>query len=164
MSNKPNQKTEMEYTKERLGKKLFIGLEMRTNNADCSVAMPSHKDKFFRENIPAKIPNRTNDQILALYTDYEGDHTQSYSWILGCEVSSLEIIPEGLVGKTIPQSTYALYTTQGDFPQGLIAVWQAVWSSAIPRAYTSDFEVYPADFDPQKKPQIRVYIAMNERR
>ena len=61
--------------------------------------MPAHKDRFFKENISSKIPNKINGDILALYTDYEGDYTKPYSWILGCEVSSLEQVPEGLVGK-----------------------------------------------------------------
>jgi hypothetical protein len=72
---------------------------------------------------------------------YEGDYTKPYSWILGCEVSSLDEIPEGLVGKVIPESKYAVFTTQGEFPQGLIAAWQAVWKSNLLRSYTSDFEL-----------------------
>src|ERR1700733_309936 len=81
--------------------KLFIGFELRTNNEECSLAMPAHKDKFFQEDIISKIPNKIDGNILALYTDYEGDQTQPYSWILGCEVTSLEHVPQGLVGKVI---------------------------------------------------------------
>jgi predicted transcriptional regulator YdeE len=69
-------------------------------------------------------------------------------------------VPEGLVGKVIPASKYAVYTTKEAFPQGLIAVWQAVWKSKLARSYTSDFEVYPADFDPQKNPEVKLYIAI----
>lgn len=138
----------------------LIGLELRTHNAECSSTMPAHKDRFFKENIPAKIPNKINGDMLALYTDYEGDYTMPYSWILGCEVSSLDQIPEGLVGKVIPASNYAVFTTQGAFPQGLIAVWQDVWQSGLPRAYTSDFEVYPSDFDPERNPEVKLYIAI----
>jgi hypothetical protein len=29
------------------------------------------------------------------------------------------------------------------------------------RSYTSDFEIYHSDFDPQKNPQVKVYIAIN---
>lgn len=140
--------------------KLFIGLELRTNNEECSLAMPAHKDRFFNENIVGMIPNKSNGNILALYTDYEGDYTKPYSWILGCEVSSLDDIPEGLVGKVIPESKYAVYTTQGEFPQGLIAVWHEIWKSGLHRLYTSDFEVYRSDFDPQQNPQVQVYIAI----
>ncbi len=151
---------EMKHAVEQQKQKYFIGLELRTDNAKCSKAMPLHKDKFFKENIPAKIPNKVNGDILALYTDYEGDFTQPYSWILGCEVSSLDEVPEGLVGKVIPASKYAVYTTKEPFPQGLIAAWQAVWNSKLHRSYTSDFEVYAADFDPQKNPEVKLYIAI----
>jgi predicted transcriptional regulator YdeE len=140
--------------------KFFIGLELRTNNEECSLAMPVHKDKFFKENTISKIPNKINGDILALYTDYEGDYTKPYSWILGCEVSSLNEVPEGLVGKIIPESKYAVFTSQGGFPQGLIAVWPEIWKSDFTRLYTSDFEVYRNDFDPQRNPEVKVYIAI----
>lgn len=140
--------------------KFFIGLELRTNNEECSLTMPAHKDRFFREDVLSKIPNKLNADLLALYTDYEGDFTLPYSWILGCEVSSLDEVPNGLVGKVIPESKYAVFTTQGGFPQGLISAWQDVWKSGLPRSYTSDFEVYCSGFDPQKNPEVKVYIAI----
>lgn len=152
----------MNPTIEHQAEKFFIGLELRTNNEECSLTMPAHKDKFFKENVPSKIPNKIDGNILALYTNYEGDYTKPYSWILGCEVSSLENVPEGLVGKVIPASDYAVYTTKGEFPQGLIAAWQEIWKSNLPRAYTSDFEVYRSDFDPQHNPEIKVYIAIED--
>lgn len=150
----------MNHVLEHRNKKFFIGLELRTNNQECSLAMPAHKDKFFNENILSKIPNKIDDSLLALYTDYEEDYTKSYSWILGCEVSSLDEVPEGLVGKVIPESKYAVFTTHGEFPAGLIAVWQNIWNAGLNRLYSSDFEVYPSDFDPQQKPEVKVYIAI----
>src|SRR3989442_851726 len=101
--------------------------------------MPAHKEKFFNDNIPAKIPHRINGNIFALYTDYAGDYTMPYSWILGCEVSSLDEIPAGLTGKVISASNYAVFTTQGEFPQGLISAWQEVWKFPLARTYTCDF-------------------------
>ena len=149
----------LEHQKE----KFFIGLELRTNNEECSSAMPVHKERFFKENIFSKIPNKLNENILALYTDYEGDYTKPYSWILGCEVSSLEDIPEGLVGRVLQASTYAVFTTQGVFPQGLISVWQEIWKLNLSRSYTSDFEMYRSGFDPQSNPEVKVYIAIDEK-
>ena len=151
----------MHHVIEHQRKKFFIGLELRTNNDECSFAMPVHKEKFFRGNIPAKISNKVDDSLLALYTDYEGDYTKPYSWILGYEVSSLDKISDGLVGKIIPEANYAVFTTQGEFPLGLIAVWQAIWKSNLHRSYTCDFEVYRSDFDPVKNPQVKVYIAID---
>jgi predicted transcriptional regulator YdeE len=152
----------MTHTIEKQSKKFFIGLELRTNNQECSVTMPAHKERFFNENFYAKIPNKMNGDILALYTDYEGDYTKPYSWILGCEVSSLEDVPTGLVGKVISESRYAVFTTKDEFPEGLIAAWQAVWKSNLSRAYTSDFELYRSDFNPQKNPEVKVYIALED--
>lgn len=159
-SKTQSQGVDMNHITEYQNEKFFIGLELRTNNDECSMAMPAHKDRFFKENILSQIPNKINGNILALYTDYEGDYTKPYSWILGCEVSSLDQVPEGLVGKVIPESNYAVFTTQGEFPQGLIAVWQNIWKSGLQRLYTSDFEVYRSDFDPQQNPEVKVYIAI----
>ena len=73
-SNKSvTQGSEVTYTIEKRPKKLFVGLELRTNNAECAVTMPAHKKRFFKENILAKIPQKIDGDILALYTDYEGD-------------------------------------------------------------------------------------------
>lgn len=154
-------KTDSLYHVEQQTQKLFIGLPLKTSNQECSVAMPAHKERFFKENILAKIPHKKNGQILALYTEYEGDYTQPYTWILGCEVDSLDNIPEGLVGKVIPASKYAVFKTQGSFPQGLIQVWQSIWANPLQRSYTSDFEVYPASFDPVNNPAVSVYIAID---
>jgi len=150
------------HTLVEVREKYFIGLELRTDNEKCSVEMPAHKERFFRENILGKIPNKKNGEILALYTDYEGDYSLPYSWILGCEVSSLDEIPEGLVARVIPTSKYALFTTKGSFPDGLIEAWKAVWKSDLTRSYTSDFEVYSSDFDPEHHPEVKVYIAIEE--
>ena len=151
---------EMHHTIERQKKKFFIGLELRTDNQKCSLEMPAHKERFFNQNILAGIPNKINGNVLAVYTDYEGDYTQPYSWILGAEVSSLDEIPAGLVGKVIPESKYAVFTTSGEFPQGLIAAWQAIWQSNLSRSYTADFELYSSNFDPQRHPEVKVYIAI----
>ena len=150
----------MPHTIENQKKKFFIGFELRTDNQKCSLEMPAHKERFFNENILAKIPNKVNGNILAVYTDYEGDYTAAYSWILGTEVSSLDEIPVGLVGKVVPESKYAVFTTKGEFPQGLIEAWQAIWQSHLSRSYTTDFEVYSSDFDPQRNPEVKVYIAI----
>lgn len=148
------------YTYEKHAKKLFIGLELRTNNQEAPKTIAAHWGRFYKENILAQIPHQINGNVLALYTDYEGDYTKPYSCIIGCEVSSLEDVPVGLVGKEIPASRYAVYTSQGSFPQGLVDVWQTIWKSNMHRSYTTDFELYAADFNPVSNPTVKVYIAI----
>jgi peptidyl-dipeptidase A len=153
--------SEMHYTLENQTKKLIIGIEIRTTNQESSSAIPALWGKFYKDNVLAKIPNKVNDNVFALYTDYEGDHTKPYFCVIGCEVSSLDVLPHGLVGKTIPESKYAVFTTQGPFPQGLRASWQAIWDSKLQRSYTCDFERYPSDFNPQENPEVTIYIAVD---
>ena len=141
-------------------KKKLIGLPLRTDNSVSHKTIPAHWEKFFKENILEKIPGRTTGEILAVYTQYEKDHTKPYTMILGCEVESLDQVPEGLVGLEIPASRYAVFTTNGPHPQGVINVWQSVWKGGLKRTFTSDFEVYTCQFDPVKNPQLQVFIAV----
>ena len=150
----------MNYTTKNLKKKLIIGIEIRTSNDHCLVDMPKIWGKFFQENILEKIPRKVGNTVYALYTDYESDYTKPYSYILGCEVSTLDDIPAGMVGKVVPTSKYAVYTTQGTYPQGLAETWASIWKAPYTRAYTSDLEVYNPDFNPETKPEVQVYIAI----
>ncbi len=148
------------YIMEKQTKKLFMGIEIRTDNQKCLVDMPQVWGKFFQEKILEKIPHKVSNTVFALYADYDDDYTKPYSYILGCEVSTLDNIPEGLVGKVVPASSYAVFSTQGAYPQSLGTTWQAIWKSPLKRAYTYDFEVYTPDFNPQTKPEVKVYIAL----
>ena len=91
----------MAYTTEKLKQKFLIGIELKTSNEQARAAkeIPQHWDKFYKEGVLAKIPNKVSEDVYALYTDYEGDHTKPYSCIIGCEVSTLEQIPDGMVEK-----------------------------------------------------------------
>lgn len=139
--------------------KLVVGIAIRTNNQECRETIPALTNKFYQEGIPAKIPHKVNDDILAIYTDYEGDFTKPYTYILGCEVSSFDQAPPGLVKKTIPASRYTVFESKGPFPESLGQAWQSIWTSNLARAYTTDFEVYPPDFHPQNNPAVKIYIA-----
>ncbi len=150
----------MTYETKTEKEKFFIGLELRTNNQEALATIPAHWERFYKENVLSQIPNQIPSGVFALYTDYEGDFTKPYSCIIGTEVSSLEDVPEGLAGKIIPASEYAVFASQGSFPEGLVDVWQKIWTSSLNRSYTVDFELYGYDFHPQENPEVKVYIAV----
>jgi len=150
----------MPYTMEKQQRKLIMGIQIRTSNDTCLVDMPQIWEKFMKEKTLGKIPNKVSNTIFAVYTDYEDDYTKPYSYIVGCEVSTLDSIPEGMVGTIVPASSFAVYKTQGEYPQGLASTWQTIWKAPYKRAYTTDFEVYGTDFNPQNKPEVKVYIAL----
>ncbi|MBI2742852.1 MAG: AraC family transcriptional regulator [Chlamydiales bacterium] len=152
----------MDYTTKKTDRKYMIGIELKTCREDgrAEREIPAHWERFFKEGVAAKIPHKVSDDTLALYTDYEGDATKPYSMIIGCEVSKIDEIPEGMVAKTIPRARYAIVKAMGPFPEALIKTWKKIWTSALKRTYTGDFEVYPAGFHPQNNPEVKLHIAI----
>ena len=152
----------MNYKNETQGKKFVIGVAIKTSNESgrFQTEVPLLWEKFYRENTADKIPHRKNKDLLAVYTDYEGDYTQPFTYIIGCEVTDLKSIPQGMVGVEIPSSSYAVFSTEGPFPQSMGQTWQAIWNSPLKRSYTTDFEVYGPDFNPQNNPHVQINIAV----
>ena len=86
-----------------------IGISVRTTNENgqASQDIPALWNKFMTEGIPEQIPNKIENSIYCIYTDYEKDHTKPYTTILGCKVENLQNIPIGMVSKTFGEATYA---------------------------------------------------------
>jgi predicted transcriptional regulator YdeE len=145
---------------EHIGKMYVVGISVRTSNQQFQQEALPLWDRFIRENMGGMIKGRLNQKLLAVYTDYEGDYTKPFSYLIGCEVSNLENIPSGMIGMEIPTASYQVFTAHGEFPQSMLVAWQKIWNFDNYRAYTTDFEVYPADFNPQNNPQIDIFIAI----
>lgn len=148
------------YTKKKHEEMSIIGIKIRTSNEHHSKDGPRLWDRFRKEQLMTKIPNKLNENIFAVYTDYEGDYTRPYSYLVGCEVAKIDEVPRGLVGIKIPRQNYAVFSAKGSFPVSLIQTWQQIWVSDIQRSYFADFEVYPPHFDPQKQSDIQIHIAI----
>ncbi len=76
----------------------IMGISIRTTNEDQQAAkdIPALWQRFWNEDILSKIPNKTGNTLYCAYTDYESDFTKPYTTVLGCKVSSLGTIPQGL--------------------------------------------------------------------
>ena len=109
----------------------IIGIALRTDNSPAGLQkLGAHWQRFFQEQILEKIPNKASPKTYAVYTDYESDHTNAYTLILGAKVSEASTkAPEGLVAHTIPGQSYAVVTARGSMPQALIKSWQEIWQS-----------------------------------
>jgi predicted transcriptional regulator YdeE len=143
----------------------IIGIECRTSNAPEAAPydIPRHWDKFFREEIFNRIPNKASDSVIALYCDYEGDYTQPYSFVIGCPVNSTDEVPEGMAVKIIPAGPYAVFEAVGEFPQSVTDTWTKVWQQMEPeRSYTGDYEIYKDLMATGLPNEIEVVIALKE--
>mgnify|MGYP003390128947 CR=1 FL=1 len=141
----------------------IIGISIRTTNENQQAAsdITALWNKFMTEGILEQIPNKTDQMIYCVYTDYEKDHTKPYTTILGCKVESLDSIPEGMVGKRIDTANYELFTPKGNLMQGLVYnEWLKIWDLNLPRAFTSDFEVYGPKAQNFENAEVDIFIAV----
>ena len=143
---------------------LLLGIECRTSN-DSGAAIndiPVLWERFYNEGIISQIPDKTSNEVIALYCDYEGDHTQPYSVVIGCPVSAIDVVPEGLVAKKIPGGTYAAYQAIGEHPKSLIETWGEIWQTDLPRTFTGDYEVYGENFTTDSPQEVDIFIALKD--
>ena len=149
--------------KERLEGFNLIGIAVRTCNADGSAAkdIPALWERFMQEQIAAKIPNRVDGNVYSLYTNYEGDHNLPYDTVIGCKVSTLDTIPEGMVGHTFDAGLYETFEDRGNLLEGLvIGHWHRIWSMPLQRTYQADFEIYQeSDTDPTDA-AVKIFVGI----
>ncbi len=124
---------------------MIIGISIRTTNENNQAAKDIGDlwSKFMSENILGAIPNKIDSTVYSIYTDYESDHTKPYTTILGCKVSNLQSIPNGMIGKSFDGGNYVKLSAKGDLMKGLIVnKWTEIWSMDLDRVFTADFEIF----------------------
>ncbi len=142
-----------------------IGISVRTTNENGQVAhdIPALWSRFMSESVADNIPNKINNTLYCMYTDYEKDHTKPYTAILGCRVDSLDVIPSGMVGLTIEEGLYSKFVAKGDLMQGAVFnEWNKIWNANLDRVFTVDFEVYDEKSIDMKNAEVDIFIAIKE--
>ncbi len=118
---------------------------------------------FLTQNLAAQIPNTVDDTVYCVYTDYDGDHTQPYTVLLGCRVVHTDDVPSGMTVKSIAGGTYQRFSAKGNLAEGIvIRTWYDIWNSHLDRAYTADFEVFGEKARNPEDAQVEIYIAVQE--
>lgn len=141
----------------------LIGIAVRTTNENNKAATDIALlwEKFWKEDILNKIPNKKGNAIYSLYTNYEGDHTQPYTTIIGCKVDNLDIVPKGMVGKSFEGGNYIRTTAKGNLADGLIVKeWSKIWDMNLNRAFTIDFEVFGEKAQNPADAEIDFYVSI----
>jgi predicted transcriptional regulator YdeE len=148
----------------------IIGIEARTNNAREATGdgiIPKEWDKFFKEGILQKIPNKVDPTIFVIYTDYASDRHGEYTYVIGAKVNDDTAVPPGMVIKTVPKGSYAVLTTSKGPVQKIVPeAWQQIGDledkSQLggPRAYKADFEVYDQRSQNPRDSQVDIYVGI----
>lgn len=141
----------------------IIGISVRTTNEGGQAAkdIPQLWDRFVSEDIESKIPNKASTDLYGIYTEYEGDFMQPYTTIVGYKVSSLDNIPEGLIGLTIETANYEKFTAKGKLSDDIVLnKWTEIWKSDLDRAYLSDFEIYGERSVDMDNAEVDIFISV----
>ncbi|QNK63643.1 AraC family transcriptional regulator [Pedobacter sp. PAMC26386] len=143
----------------------LIGLSLKgktTNENDQSSIDCGHLwQEFMSKGIAAQVRGKITDEVLAAYHDYEGDHTQPYSFFIGCKVNPGSEVPEGLESLTIPSGSYEKIVTRGKFPDCIANTWREIWKSDTPsRAYQVDFEVYDERAADWNNSEVDIFLSV----
>lgn len=144
---------------------MVVGISVRTTNENNQSAkdIADLWDKFMSENILEAIPNKVDNTVYSIYTDYESDHTKPYTAILGCKVENLASIPEGRVGKSFEGGNYVKLSAKGDLMKGLIVnKWTEIWEMDLDRAFTADFEAFGEKAQNPADAEIDFYVALRQ--
>jgi predicted transcriptional regulator YdeE len=140
----------------------LVGITVRTTNQNGQ----SQKDigglwgRIMRDNLLVKVEAKVSDDTYCVYTDYETDYTGAYTTLIGCKVNSLDNIPEGFTGLTIPAGKYQVYDLEGKFPEKVHKAWVEIWNSGVERAYTSDYDLYKAGAKSFEETEVKIFLAV----
>lgn len=140
-----------------------IGIAVRTTNENNQAAedIPLLWEKMIKEGILNAIPNKIDNTIYSIYTDYEKDHTKPYTTILGCKVENLDHIPEGMVGKSFEGGNYVKFTAKGNLAENLVInEWYKIWNMDLGRIFTTDFEMYGEKAENPSDAEVDILIAV----
>jgi predicted transcriptional regulator YdeE len=143
----------------------LIGISIRTTNENGQAVKEIAElwNKFISENILSLIPNKIENTIYSMYTDYVGDHTQPYTAMLGCKVETLNLIPDGMTGKSFNGGIYTKSTVKGDLMKGLIVNhWLKIYEMNLSRTFIADFEVFGEKAQNPSKAEIDFYIGIKD--
>ena len=148
-----------------------MGIEVRTNNAKEAGAdgvIGKQWNRFVQEKLTNRIPNRMDDNVVAVYTDYASDANGDYSFVLGAKFrpSPDALIPKDMVVKTVPAGRYAVFTSErGPVAKVVVETWKQIWSyyqspANGHRAYRADFELYDQRAADPNNAQVDIYIGI----
>ncbi len=144
----------------------LIGLQLpyKTSNINGQSNMDCGKlwQKFEKEEVAQKIPNKLNKAIYAVYFDYGGDHTQPFSYFIGCKVKVDADVPDGLQSLAIPQQQYEKVEAKGKMPDCIAQTWREIWNSKMARSYQYDFEVYDERSQNWEDAEVDIYLGVKD--
>ena len=148
----------------------IVGIEAHTSGErelSGDAEIPGMWQRFYREHILDRVPNKADPNTYALYTDYTHDRMGAYTVVIGAKVKDKSQIPAGMVLKTVRAGQYAVLTSEiGPADTVIPIAWQKIWAFEDKellggkRAYKTDFELYDPHATDPKNLQADLYVGL----
>jgi predicted transcriptional regulator YdeE len=142
----------------------IIGISVRTTNQNNQAQEDLGKlwGQFISENIYEKIPNKSSSEILAIYTDYKSNYTEDYKAIIGVPVSTLNEIPDGMIGREFLPENFKKFVAKGEMPKAVVDAWTEIWQQEenLNRKYSYDFELYGENCQKGVDSKVEIFVAV----
>jgi predicted transcriptional regulator YdeE len=118
-------------------------------------------ERFLKENLAARIPQKAEASAIAVYSEYAADEHGEYNYLLGARVSAIAEIPAGMVVRNVPTGRYAVFTSEaGPAPKVVPEAWKRIWAEPRTAQYTRSFR---ADFEKYREDgRVEIYIGVKD--
>ena len=116
------------------------GIETRASNEDTG-PIAALWGRFFDDPRVQQL-GTIEDDVIAIYCEYESDHTKPYTFFLGRRIEPGAPIPDGLVKRHVPRGRYAFFLADGAQPATLVETWGTIWETPLERRYDVDYEIH----------------------
>ncbi len=139
-----------------------VGVSIVTSNDTAADDINALWERFFKDSVGQHIPNKRDDVIFAVYSDYEGDHEAPYRLTIGYRIDpeNAQDTPDGMYQVTCTSGDYAVLSAAGEQPKALLQTWESIWSSDLERTYGTDFEVYGPRFFEDGVNEVLVHVGV----
>jgi predicted transcriptional regulator YdeE len=144
------------------------GYKITTNNKDAmekgTIGMAW--EHFFEKGIFNKVPNKLDERIYAVYTNFEewfseDSVNKNYDLIIGCKTSDPDGMAKWLNEVEIPEQNYSKYVAIWELPYSVVNTWEEIWKSDVKKNNTVDFEVYGYNSQKGDDSEVDIYLWMN---
>jgi predicted transcriptional regulator YdeE len=130
-----------------------VGIELRTSNLDALQTIPPHWQRFAAEDVLARIPDKRDDSVYAVYTHFENAGSNNlglYSLVIGAAVPATAEVPAGMVRVVVPASLRAVFEVERGRPDLVGPKWMEIWSrTELAKTFIAEFERYSPNGDIQ---------------
>jgi predicted transcriptional regulator YdeE len=147
----------------------IIGIAARTNNskeAGPDAALPKLWQRAMQEHVLDRVPDITDPNLYAVYTDYASDADGDYTLVLGAKARSGANPPAGMITRAVPAGRYAVFPSErGPVGKVVVETWKRIWAYYQSpanglRAYCADFELYDQRAANPTNAQVDIYIGV----